>query len=143
MDKIFSLVRLVDLSSTNHLMHIDVSKSKSILLDQIEKDLNNDKPFWFGTISGHSFIYMELKNIDTNVFLYNHEKIAKTPLIQLNQLFHSDALTASGVSYSSKTIWELFTSEHHDMRELCDMTLVNAAAHTKLYIKNEIRNGNY
>lgn len=134
-----SLVRLLTLTNNlNNYSAINVSKTKSVLLDQVEKDLFANKPFWFGIVNNHSFIYMELQNIDTNVFLYNSNNIEKIPVKDFNQIFHSDTLKLSGITYSPRTLWELFTSEHIDMRELCDMTLVNAVNHTKQYLKNKI-----
>lgn len=134
---ILPLIKLIDdLPSDEKLFTINVTKSSSIILDEVEKQLFADKPFWFGIVNNHSFIYMILENIDTNVFLFNNDEIRDTPLKNVSQVFHSDALKLSGIQYSSKTLWELFTSEHIDMRELCDMTLVNAVTHTKQYLKD-------
>jgi thioredoxin-related protein len=135
---LFSLVKLINLKAYNDYTTINVLDSRSVLLDQVKKDLFTDKPFWFGISSNHSFIYMELENIDTNVFLYNNDKAASIAITDLFQVVHSSALTLSGIEYSPKTIWELFTSEHADMRELCNITLKNALDYTKKHIKNEL-----
>lgn len=111
---------------------------QSTIRDSIEEQFSKGDDFWFGEVLGKVFLCFELKNIDEWYVLVNNNNLSLDNIRMYSaRVFNSALLPMSGITHSPKTLFELYSSTHEDMLELCNSILHGAIESIRESIRSQ------